>query len=398
VDRLRAERGTGDFTKVHAAPRTSDDVADDDLARLVVLPPESPHIARAAESPARLAALELLERRGNVPRQYKNMLVFAAADQRRLEDLERAAAEYLAWKGILDRSDDLVVSTQQLKHAEAMMRRSNEAIDLRLAETYQWVLVPRQPDPVGGIELEEVHLDAQGTVAQRASRKLISEGALAVQFPAQVLRSKLDRELAPLWENGHVALRDLWQAFAKYVYLPRLRDVEVLVAAAEAGPALLTWQTDGFATAVAVGDGARYLGLATSSHPGKLDPTALLVNPAFALGQIEQEASDQPDRKREDESGGDDHPAGDGGNGDDSVPRRPPTRFTGVVQLDPSRPSRDFGRVAQEVIEHLTALVGADVDITVEVRAKRDDGLPDEVVRTVMENARTLKFDRYDLD
>lgn len=398
VDRLRAERGTGDFTRVHAAPRTSDDVADDDLARLVVLPPESPHIARAAESPARLAALELLERRGNVPRQYKNMLVFAAADQRRLEDLERAAAEYLAWKGILDRSDDLVVSTQQLKHAEAMMRRSNEAIDLRLAETYQWVLVPRQPDPVGGIELEEVHLDAQGTVAQRASRKLISEGALAVQFPAQVLRSKLDRELATLWEDGHVALRDLWQAFAKYVYLPRLRDVEVLVAAAEAGPALLTWQTDGFATAVAVGDDARYLGLATSSHPGKLDPTALLVNPAFALGQLEQEASDQPDRKQEDESGGGDHPAGDGGNGDDSVPRRPPTRFTGVVQLDPSRPSRDFGRVAQEVIEHLTALVGADVDITVEVRAKRDDGLPDDVVRTVMENARTLKFDRYDLD
>lgn len=223
VERLRTERGSGDFVKVHAAPRTSDDVVDDAVARLVVLAPSAPHTPGIDGSPARLAARELLDRRGTVPRQYRNMVVFAAADQRRLEDLERAAAEYLAWTGILDRGDDLIVSTQQLKHAENMQRRANEAIDLRVAETYQWVLVPRQPDPVGEIELEEVHLDAQGTVAQRASRKLISEGALAVQFPAQVLRSKLDRELAPLWEDGHVVVRDLWEAFAKYVYLCQVR-------------------------------------------------------------------------------------------------------------------------------------------------------------------------------
>jgi len=246
---------------------------------------------------------------------------------------------------------------------------------------------------VGEVELDEVRLDSQGSVAQRASRKLISEGALAVQFPAQMLRNKLDRELEPVWADGHVPIASLWENFAKYVYLPRLRDIEVLTAAVEAAPALLTWQSEGFATAVGVEDG-RYLGLATSSHPGRLEPTALVVRPAFALGQLENEPVTDDDTTV---GAGDDDQAGEGG-GDTSPGTRDPTRFMGSVRLDPSRPTRDFGKVAQEVIEHLTALVDSEVEIKVEITATKDDGLPEQVVRTVMENARTLKFDQQDLD
>jgi predicted AAA+ superfamily ATPase len=392
VDRLGREKGSGDFRRVHAAPRTSEDVADDPMVRLVVLGPDAPHIAKAAESPALQAARNILDSRGSVPRRYRNMLVFAAADQRRLEDLERSCAEYLAWSGILERRVELNLDEHQRKQAETMTRRADESIDLRIAETYQWSLVPQQPDPVGEVVIDEVRLDSQGSVAGRVSRKLISEGALSVQFPPQMLRNKLDRELQPLWADGHVSIADLWEAFAKYVYLPRLRDIEVLTAAAEAAPALLTWQVDGFATAVGIEEGGRYLGLATSSHPGRLAPTALLVNPAFALGQIEEEPSEGGGGERSaDEEGRD---AGETG----SVGPQAPTRFQGAVALDPSRPSRDFGRVAQEVIEHLTALVDTDVEINVEIVATNAEGLPDSVVRTVMENARALKFSRQDLD
>jgi len=68
------------------------------------------------------------------------------------------------------------------------------------------------------------------------------------------------------------------------------------------------------------------------------------------------------------------------------------------VHLDPSRPTRDFGKITEEVIEHFTALVGTDVELIVEIRAERPDGLPDEIARTIVENARTLGFDRNDLD
>jgi hypothetical protein len=369
---------------------------DDDMARLVILGPDTPHIPKAGEgaSPATQAARDILDRRGSVPRQYRNMVTFAAADQRRLEDLERATADYLAWSGIVDRRVELNLDEHQRKQAETMAARNDEAIELRIAETYQWALIPRQPDPVGEVVIEDVRLDAQGGVAQRVSRKLISEGALATQFPPQMLRDKLNRELEPLWADGHVSIVDLWHTFAKYIYLPRLRDIEVLIAAVEAAPALLTWQSDGFATAHGVDDTGRYLGLTTSSHPGRLSPTALVVNPAFALGQLEDEPESGGGLAVDDPTILDGGPAGPG-----SGPQRPSvTRFSGTVRLDPTRPSRDFGRVAQEVIEHLTGLVGTEVDIEVRVTATKPDGLPDDIVRTVMENARTLKFDRQDLD
>ena len=53
---------------------------------------------------------------------------------------------------------------------------------------------------------------------------------------------------------------------------------------------------------------------------------------------------------------------------------------------------RDAGRVAEEVIAHLSGLVGAKVTVTLEIEAEIPAGAPDTVVRTVTENARTLKF------
>jgi hypothetical protein len=52
-----------------------------------------------------------------------------------------------------------------------------------------------------------------------------------------------------------------------------------------------------------------------------------------------------------------------------------------VVTLDPERLNRDFGRIAQEVISHLTGLLGTEVEITVEIAARNADGFPDLAVR-----------------
>jgi hypothetical protein len=62
------------------------------------------------------------------------------------------------------------------------------------------------------------------------------------------------------------------------------------------------------------------------------------------------------------------------------------------VALDPARVGRDAGRIADEVIAHLQGLVGAKVRVTLEVEADIPSGAPEGVVRTVTENARTLKF------
>ena len=71
---------------------------------------------------------------------------------------------------------------------------------------------------------------------------------------------------------------------------------------------------------------------------------------------------------------------------------RRPKRFHGSVSLDPSRVGRDAGRIADEVISHLAGLVGSSVKVTLEIEAQVEAGTPENVVRTVTENSRTLKF------
>ena len=85
------------------------------------------------------------------------------------------------------------------------------------------------------------------------------------------------------------------------------------------------------------------------------------------------------------------------GRGDAFAPR--PTRARrqldgagGNVTLDAARVARDAGTIAEEVIAHLAGLVGADVTVSLDIAANVPEGVPENVVRTVSENSRTLKF------
>jgi hypothetical protein len=75
-----------------------------------------------------------------------------------------------------------------------------------------------------------------------------------------------------------------------------------------------------------------------------------------------------------------------------AAPAPRPRRFHGTVGLDPARVGRDASRIADEVIAHLAGMVGAEVTVTLEIEASLPDGASDQIVRTVTENSRTLKF------
>ena len=84
------------------------------------------------------------------------------------------------------------------------------------------------------------------------------------------------------------------------------------------------------------------------------------------------------------------------GNGGAAAAR--PNRYYGTVTLDAARVGRDAGKIAEEVIAHLSGLVAAKVAVTLEIQASVPDGVPDNVVRTVTENGRTLKFTNQGFD
>jgi hypothetical protein len=64
--------------------------------------------------------------------------------------------------------------------------------------------------------------------------------------------------------------------------------------------------------------------------------------------------------------------------------------FYGSVKLDPARLNRDAAQVSPEVVQHLTSLLGADVEVILEIQARVENGIPENVIRTVSENCKTL--------
>jgi hypothetical protein len=75
------------------------------------------------------------------------------------------------------------------------------------------------------------------------------------------------------------------------------------------------------------------------------------------------------------------------------VRRELPTRFHASVPLDPDRVGRDAGRIADEVLSHLSTLPGARLNVSLEIEADIPEGAPEDVQRTVSENSQVLKFD-----
>ena len=62
------------------------------------------------------------------------------------------------------------------------------------------------------------------------------------------------------------------------------------------------------------------------------------------------------------------------------------------MELDSERINRDASQITDEVLQHLTSLIGSQVKVTLEIEAEVTDGIPDNVIRTVSENCKTLKF------
>ena len=393
---FRQQRGP--FAAVHVAPEASADVDDLPASRLVVLGTRHAHVAKSDQSHARATAAEILVKRGDAQRLYRNALVFMAPDEARLSELNEAAAWHLAWTSIVEEKDALDLSPFNERQAVTKRRSANDTVDQRLRETYVWLLVPRQENPQDpAVTWDESRLQGADALAERAGRKLERDEELIREFAPVRLRMALDGY--DLWRGEeHVPLQQVVEDFARFLYLPRVQSQDVVLTAVQQGVQDLGW-SEHFAYASAFKDG-RYVGLKAGEQTGVYrDSTSVLVTPEAAQRQRAADAAkaEPAFEERGEEAGG----VGEGGaplevrpgNVAPVVAARA-RRFHGAVRLDPVRMSRDALSIAEEVVQHLAALKGATVTVTLEIQAEVPEGAPDHVVRTVTENARTLKFDQ----
>lgn len=394
VRRLQAQARTrGDFAGVHVCPESNADIPDTDEARLVILHPKFAH-KRGGESEAKTFAHKATEQRGSANRTNRNMLVYLAADEARLQELDSATRDYLGWTHVLANEADLDLTQNQKNQATQRQGQADQTVTSRLLQSFTWALVPTQPDAGAPFLIRETKVEGQSeSLAERVSRRLGSDGDLSTRQAAVTIRLAINK-VPQIWKDGHVTLGALWGLYCQYPYMPRLRDRRVLEEGILDLP--MIWQTDAFALATGFDSATvRYIGLwlptDKNSAPSPTD-SLLLVRPDVAEKQRDEDAKslpakpevpDEVDTKRPDD-------------GTALIPVNVPaskTRFYGVKTISSDKIALDFKNISDEVLANLRQ-PGASLVVKVEIEASDANGFDENTIRTVSENAKTLKFDQ----
>ncbi len=414
-DAHKSKASRGDFAGVHCCPESSADVHDEPEARLVILGPQYDHRKGQTDSSAMKYAATILEQRGNGPRINRNTLVFLAADSTKTDDLLGRVAQYLAWKSISKDYETLNLDTFQRKQAALREHEANDFVEQQIGGVWTRALVPFQGDVAGGgmIAWDDITVQGSDGLAARTSVKLKNDGLLNTVLGGQNLRQALD---SWLWKDKeHVQVGQLAEWFARYLYLPRIVNRSVLYDSINNGLNQFLPGDDPFAYASGFDEASgRYVGLHMHG-PLAVENSGLVVKREAAKRQQEADAAAAAsvaaasgaiggasvgvDSGSMDGAGGFGGAYSGGGTRPEpvSVPTTPearqqPNLFVGSVRLDETRVAFHAGKINEEVLQHLSTLPGAEMEVRLEVQIRVPRGTPDDVVRTVSENAKTMKF------
>lgn len=376
--RLKSWRGRGKFKAVYICPKSSADVPDEQTARLVILPPKN--FDTAIET-----AQEILANRGTVPRRWKNMLLFMAADSEKLRILKDAVRDFLAWEAINNEARHLNLDSLQIEDAENNLKSATDKFAMKLSQAYCNIFAPEKSEDSDlnrPMEVDEIKCTKEDNIAA-ASEEFIAKEKIVEFLGFEVLQRLLDKFI---WrDKDSVKLNQLWEYFAIYYYMPRLAEVNVLIDCVRRGVAAET-----FGLAENFSDG-RYIDLRFGDvacgqislenilvkaevakkqlEPLRIEPAAEVVAETETAPEVPETVTDKPD-----------------------LPPPLPTHFAMDVELDSVRYTANLKRYIDEVASCLMNLPNAKTSIRVAVNISVPDGVPADIQEIVEANCRDLKI------
>ena len=407
---LRAENDRGVFARVHRVPDGTADVDDEPTAALVIFGMDRPH-TRRAKSFAAATALEFLNHRGGQPRIHKNTLVFLAPDVDRVDTLDSVLRRKMAWESVKKGVRELNLDQHNISVVDGRLDQATQAVADTVRETYKWIINPHQEPGEAEIELETIIMNGDGTLAERVTKKAETTEFVLTKYAPSLLRQRID-ELR-LWDKQpHVPVGTLTGYFTQYLYMPRVKDQEVIrTTIRHMGDVLLPDQ-DGFAYADSYQETeARYRGLTIGDPPASVSSTGLIVDPKVAQAQITLEQSSASagtaakghpatatgTSTEPETAAGVAEPAGSTG-GEATTPASTGARkFHATKELDISRPIRDISVISDEILTPLST-AGVRVRVTVDLESGDLAKLTPEQVTALRENLATLRFTDWNLE
>lgn len=411
-NRLKKIRKEMPFAGVHICPASSNDVPDDQATRLVVLRCRDTYRRNSNTSKALETVTDILNNRGTSPRVYRNMLAFVAPDLDKLGALQQEVKRFIAWTSIMSDKDNLNLDGGQVRETQNNLNRSNDTVELRLKETYCWLLVPfiDQYEDMKTIQWEIADLGGgSDSIVTKAARKMLQAEQVITKWAPALLQMSLDEVL---WRNDNdIQIKKLWDYLCTYCYLPRLSSYSVLEEAICQGAA----SDEFFGIAAAYSqEKARYVDLKFNQTVFTINQSDLLVKPGIALEQKRKEEREAGNGNNggggtgtgTGNNGGNGGGAGTGGNsggsggngGGEVTPAVTNRYFRMSAKLDTTRVNRDINTIVQEILQHLQAVDGAEVSLNLDIEVEAPEGIPSSTVRTVSENCRTLHISDFEFN
>ena len=387
------------FDSVHIVPGSSSDVPDQPSIRLVLLAPSLAHKRDKEDTPAMKAAQEYLEYRGITPRVYRNMILFLAPDESAISQLKMDMRMLMSWRAVDKETDSLNLDNAQKKETKEAIQQFEKIVTDRVQEAYQHLLVPTQHG-TASVVWEKLVVQGENPV-KKAAQKLRGDDFMTDAFSPKVLTQEMSQN--NLWKDSDkMSVRELWENYTRYLYLYRLTDYSVLIKALEAG----IKSGEYFAYADGQDPAGRYQGLCFGDV-GYLHITqdGYLIKAEAAKQQIEKDNTEREAANLRNHDGTDSLVVNEGdgiySSGEVSAsgtqPTYPPlkknTHFFGSVKIDANKLGSTAGTINTEVLQHLSKLTGAEINITLDIQVSIPDGVPDDVARTIRENCKVLKFD-----
>lgn len=416
--RLKKLRKESPFAGLHVCPASSLDVPDEQAVRLVILRTKDTYKRTAKNSEALTAVEDILNTRGTSPRVYRNMLAFVAPDRDTLYSLQTEVKRLIAWQSIITDAEELNLDGNQSREAHNNLNRSNDTVELRLKETYSWLLVP-YIDQYGDMkEIQwEISSISGGTdsIVAKAGKKMLQEEQVILKWAPALLQMSLDDLL---WKDSNdIQIKKLWEYLSTYCYLPRLANYSVLEDAIRSG-----LPSEEFFALAAGYNNDRYIDLKFNKAVLGINQSDLLVKTNVAMKQLVKEreqnqggaggqnepgsgtgmpGGEQPGGGSTGTGTGSGAGTGSGGQagGSGTGAQTPMNKhFYMSAKLDNVRINKDVNNYVQEIIQHLNAVSGATVELKLEVEVTAPNGIPAGTVRTVSENCRTLKVTDFGFD
>lgn len=376
---------------VHVCPTSPREVPDSDALQLVILPPHQSLPSQQKDSDtARPAVEQLLRHRGTdeTQRTYRNTLLFIGARRGNIRELENIVRRHLAWDSILN-GHELYSAIPNLKDTRRdqtidNVQTTDDAARERLFKAYRRLLVPSQENPrQDEYHITETEINADdGRIVWHARRQFDRDETIIAEMAPGLFADMLNRYI---WSSEnyqeHIGVDTLWTLMARHLYMPRLKNSDVLIRCIRGGV-----EEGHFGYAQAYEDGTyvnhRFLQPVSGTISIGEGSAAVLISPEMMKLLIEEPI---PEPELVPKATPISVPIAR-----DSARQPGPTRVTvtKTLQLEMDF-SEDIDFLQQEIVRTLHD-DGGEVTVQVIVTAQKADGFSENAARSVKDNSAAL--------